>query len=105
MGFFTSYGTYVAPPDEEQSKEFEQEKKLRKDAVQAGYDKASLFGDAAKEYEKFMRQGMQAQGHACSKAPLHLAVLVVQHLWRQKALPLQLQRHSRSLGCLVQIKF
>jgi hypothetical protein len=62
MGFFTSYGTYVAPPDEEQSKEFEQEKKLRKDAVQAGYDKASLFGDAAKEYEKFMRQGMQAQG-------------------------------------------
>lgn len=64
-----AYGLYQAKkeqtsPEAQKKKadELAKERQFIDQATQAGFDMASLYGDAAKQYEKFMRQGMQAQG-------------------------------------------
>jgi hypothetical protein len=56
-----NYGSWVADDTSKApSEDFKKEKRLRGDAVQAGYDKASAYDRAVKQYDKFMREGMQS---------------------------------------------
>ena len=64
-----AYGLYQAKkeqtsPEAQKKKadELAKERQFIDQATQAGFGMASLYEDAAKQYEKYMRQGMQAQG-------------------------------------------
>ena len=61
MGLFDSYGSHTTTKvDPNKEKELGKERALIDESVQAGRDRTGLYEDAAKQYEQYMRQGMQS---------------------------------------------